>query len=56
MNLASKLGEDLARGDEVLLTPAAHDAMSENDPFTFEEVGFELSGFRGVAYRLARPA
>jgi adenylate cyclase len=55
MNLASKLGEDLARAEEVLLTPAAHAAVTDSDPFTFEEVAVELSGFDGTAYRLALP-
>jgi class 3 adenylate cyclase len=55
MNLASKLGEDLARAEEVLLTPAAYSAVTDSDPFTFEEVAVELSGFEGTAYRLALP-
>jgi adenylate cyclase len=55
MNLASKLGEDLASGQEVLLTPAARAALTDTDPFAFEEIGVEISGFEGTAYRLALP-
>ncbi|NNF61813.1 MAG: hypothetical protein HKN06_10870 [Gammaproteobacteria bacterium] len=36
MNLAAKLGEDIARGGETLLTQQAYDALSH-----LEEVGFE---------------
>jgi adenylate cyclase len=53
MNLASKLGEDLARPEEVLLTPAAHAALADTDGFTFEEVGVTISGLESTAYRLA---
>jgi adenylate cyclase len=53
MNLASKLGEDLARPEEVLLTPAAHAALAGTDTFTFQEVGVTISGLESPAYRLA---
>jgi adenylate cyclase len=53
MNLASKLGEDLVRPEEVLLTPAAHAALAGTDTFTFQEVGVTISGLESPAYRLA---
>src|SRR5688500_16938759 len=56
MNLAFKLGEDLARENEVLLTTAAHAALGEH-PWRFEERRFNVSGISLAAFRLvpARP-
>ena len=53
MNLACKLGEDLARRDEVLLTPAARDALREPH-WRFEQLHFSVSGLDVTAYRLVR--
>lgn len=36
MNRASKLGEDIARGNETLLTERAHAAMADRDDIRFE--------------------
>ena len=51
MNLACKLGEDLARQEEVLLTPAAYAAL-ESPPWQFEPIDFSISGIELTAYRL----
>lgn len=53
MNLASKLGEDLAQRDEILLTPAAHAAVDASS-WRFDEVSFRASGLELRAYRLVR--
>lgn len=51
MNLASKLGEDLARPSEILLTPAAYDQV---DPtrHTWEIMQFSLSGLHVATYKI----
>lgn len=36
MNRASKLGEDVARGGETLLTESARDAVADRDDLRFE--------------------
>lgn len=50
MNLACKLGEDLAGVDEILLTPSAHAALPEGryacSPLSFRVNHFELDCFR----------
>ena len=51
MNLACKLGEDLAGRDEILLTPAAHAALGSSS-WHFEEVSFRTSGLDLKAYWL----
>jgi len=51
MNLACKLGEDLAERGEVLLTEAAFQALGESQ-WKFEEQRFSVSGIQVVAYRL----
>ena len=43
VNLASKLGEDIGNLGDVLLTPAAHDRVSESD-FDFEKKTVNISG------------
>jgi adenylate cyclase len=53
MNLACKLGEDLARRGEVLLTPGAYDAL-DAEIANFEKVSFSISGLELEAYRLVR--
>jgi class 3 adenylate cyclase len=42
VNLASKLGEDIAAGDEILVTTAARDATGEVAGATWEEVAVEV--------------
>jgi adenylate cyclase len=51
MNLASKLGEDLAQRDEVLVTPAAVQALPHGR-WSFEELSFEVAGVEVRTYRL----
>ena len=41
MNSACRLGEDLACRDEILLTPAAAEALREGSPFELERVQFD---------------
>jgi adenylate cyclase len=51
MNLAFKLGEDLAAAHEVLLTAAARDALPAG-AWRFEPLSFDLAGLHLIAYRL----
>ena len=51
MNLASKLGEDLAQQSEILLTAGAYDAMRDST-WQFEQTNFSISGLEVTAYRL----
>jgi adenylate cyclase len=51
MNLACKLGEDLARESEVLLTTAAYEVL-DSTVWRCEEVHFSVSGIDVVTYRL----
>jgi class 3 adenylate cyclase len=53
MNLACKLGEDLAQRGEVLLTTNAYRALGPT-PWQFEAVAFSISGLDLPAYRLVR--
>ena len=53
MNVACKLGEDLAARGEVLLTPAAYEALGPS-PWEFEPLTFSTSGLDIPAYRLVR--
>jgi adenylate cyclase len=51
MNLASKLGEDLAQQSEILLTESAYAALDDS-PWQFELAEFSISGLELTAYRL----
>jgi adenylate cyclase len=53
MNLACKLGEDIAQRDEILLTPAARAAIRD-DRWAFEELDLSISGLRVNAFRFQR--
>jgi len=53
MNLASKLGEDLAQKSEILLTLAAYAALADSS-WQFEEANFSVSGLDLTAYRLVQ--
>jgi class 3 adenylate cyclase len=53
MNLACKLGEDIAQQGEVLLTEEAHKAVA-NDGHSFEQLDLSVSGLQMTAYRLVR--
>jgi class 3 adenylate cyclase len=50
MNLASKLGEDLAHRSEILLTEAAYKQLA-NDPREFEQIEMSISGLHLVVYK-----
>jgi adenylate cyclase len=54
VNAASKLGEDTAKADEVLVTLAARDAAGEVPGLSFHELGFEVPG-SDRNYRLDYP-
>lgn len=51
LNLTSKLGEDLARPSEILLTEAAFQQL-ETKPSNCEKVDFSISGLQLVAYQM----
>ena len=53
MNLASKLGEDIARCQEILLTPAAFEHLADAGE-EFEENPVTISGVEIAARRLSR--
>jgi class 3 adenylate cyclase len=44
VNIASKLGEDTAKGDEILVTRAVRDAVGEVPGVTWEELRVEAAG------------
>lgn len=54
MNLACKLGEDLARRGEVLLTEAAFGQLNAN-PEQWERLELSISGLELIAYKLKTP-
>jgi hypothetical protein len=51
MNLASKLGEDIADGGETLLTAAAHDAAAPSLVRRYEPMRTTVSGLELRFYR-----
>jgi class 3 adenylate cyclase len=55
MNLASKLGEDLARRGEIMLTEAAYKQI-EGEPRDFEKIEMSISGLPLVVYKIRYPA
>lgn len=54
MNLACKLGEDIAQQGEVLLTEEARKALGEDSGHEMEELDLSVSGLQMTAYRLIR--
>jgi adenylate cyclase len=54
MNVACKLGEDLAKQGEILLTASAHDAVGSSEEWQFEDSSAPISGLDLKAYRLVR--
>ncbi|MCC6175856.1 MAG: adenylate/guanylate cyclase domain-containing protein [Chloroflexi bacterium] len=52
MNLACKLGEDLADRGEVLLTAAARQSLGDTQEWQFEDYPLRLSGLELPAFRL----
>jgi adenylate cyclase len=55
MNLASKLGEDLARRGEIMLTEAAYKQV-EGEARELERIEMSISGLPLVVYRVKYPA
>jgi class 3 adenylate cyclase len=55
MNLASKLGEDLARRGEIMLTEAAYKQI-EGEARDFEQIEMSISGLPLVIYKMRYPA
>lgn len=55
VNLASKLGEDIAHGGEILLTEAACRRLNAAGPGGCEPVEMSVSGMNLTAYRHKRP-
>ena len=53
MNLACKIGEDMADQGEILLTEGAYRGL-KNKSRSFEELRFNMSGLPLTAYRLGR--
>jgi hypothetical protein len=51
MNVACKLGEDLAQQSEILLTATAYTALQDS-AWQFEQANFSISGLELTAYRL----
>lgn len=54
MNLASKLGEDLARRGEIMLTEAAYKQI-EGEEREFEEIEMSISGLPLIVYKIKYP-
>lgn len=52
MNLACKLGEDIAQQGEVLLTEQARRSLGDDGADTFETLDLRVSGMQMTAYRL----
>jgi adenylate cyclase len=52
VNTAAKLGEDLARGGETLLTRDAFEMLPDGHSFRFERQAFSISGLDLEAWRL----
>lgn len=55
VNIAYKLGEDLARPCEILITAAARDRLGEGFPYSLAEQKVSLSGLEFVAYSVRYP-
>jgi adenylate cyclase len=55
MNMASKLGEDVAGRGEILLSAGARERLG-NDAPALDELGLELAGMTLRAFKLAGPA
>lgn len=58
LNIAAKLGEDIARGGEIWLSAAAHDNLNAADSggLSFDAVAVEASGLKWTAFRLRTPS
>lgn len=56
VNLAFKLGEDLAHAREILVTDRVRDALGESTPYPIEELKLSISGLELTAYRVGYSA
>jgi adenylate cyclase len=54
MNIACKLGEDIAEQGEILLTVAAHEALGDGGTLEFEDSSVRISGLDLTSYKLVR--
>ena len=54
MNIACKLGEDLAERGEILLTAAAHEQMADATWATFTDWSVSISGLDLTTYKVVR--
>lgn len=54
VNIASKLGEDLAKKGEIIMTEKAYNLIPEI-PYKSEAVLFEISGIRIQSYKIFYP-
>ena len=54
MNVACKLGEDLAEQGEILLTASAYAAIKDTKSWVFEDSSVTISGLDLTSYRLVR--
>ncbi len=54
MNVACKLGEDLAEQGEIELTASAHEAIGGSTTWQFEDSSVRISGLDLTAYKLVR--
>jgi adenylate cyclase len=54
MNVACKLGEDIAEQGEVLLSAAAFEALREGGSWTFESASIKVSGLTLALHKLVR--
>ena len=54
MNVACKLGEDLAEQGEILLTASAHEALGTSSEWQFVDSSVRISGLDLTAYKLVR--
>ncbi len=54
MNIACKLGEDVAEQGDILLTAAARDALGDSSPWQFTDSTVTVSGLDLISYKLVR--
>lgn len=52
MNIASKLGEDLAERSEILVTKDVYDSASDNPGLNFKEIEMSISGIKLKVYKV----
>ena len=53
VNLAHKLGEDLARPKEILITASAYEKLPDPKAFDFQQIAFSVSGISLKAYKIS---